>query len=134
MSITTLSTATMVGNLADDAEIKEVEVNGAPAKVLEAVIYVRQRRDRESSFRVQLSIWEGSSAWGAKDYLKKGSLIAAYGSIEPSPYITSTSNEPRAGLQINPVDRLELINVKDDDESSDGQEEGRSVMAAASQQ
>lgn len=121
MSIATMSTATMVGNLAADAEVKEVDINGSPSKVLEATIYVRHRRDREKSFRVDLSVWEGSSAWGVQDYLKKGSLIAVYGSLEPSPYITSTTNEPRAGLQINPVDRLELISVKDDDEQ--GQQE-----------
>jgi single-stranded DNA-binding protein len=120
MALTTLSTATMVGNLAADAEIKTVDVGGSPTQVLEATIYVRRRRDRDSSFTVELSIWEGSSAWGAKDYLKKGSLIAVYGSVEPSPYITSTSQEARAGLQMNPVDRLELISVKDDDQAQEG--------------
>jgi single-stranded DNA-binding protein len=63
MALTTLSTATLVGNLAADAEIKTVDVGGSPTQVLEATIYVRRRRDRDSSFTVELSIWEGSPAW-----------------------------------------------------------------------
>jgi single-stranded DNA-binding protein len=129
MALTTLNTATLVGNLAADAEVKTVEASGSPTQVLEATIYVRRRRDRDSSFTVELSIWEGSSAWGARDYLKKGSLIAVYGSVEPSPYITSTSSEPRAGLQINPVDRLELISVKGKDEADGAQPESAEAAA-----
>jgi single-stranded DNA-binding protein len=129
MALTTLSTATMVGNLAADAEIKTVDVGGSPTQVLEATIYVRRRRDRDSSFTVELSIWEGSSAWAVRDYLKKGSLIAAYGSVEPSPYITSTSQEARAGLQMNPVDRIELISVKGKDEADGAQPEPAKATA-----
>ena len=116
MSITTLNTAMMTGNLAADVEVKEVQVGEGTSKVAEAAIYVQRRRNREASFRVDLSIWEGSSAYRALDYLTKGSLICVYGSIEPSPYITSSTHEPRAGLQINPVDRIELISVKGHDD------------------
>lgn len=123
MSITGINTSVVTGNLAADAEVKEVPLGDRSSKVAEATIYVRRRRDREESFRVDLSIWEGTSAYRVLDYLKKGSLICVYGAMEPSPYLTSTSNEPRAGLQINPVDRIELISVKGDgqaDEQGDG--------------
>jgi single-stranded DNA-binding protein len=115
-----MSTAMMVGNLAADAEVKEIETSNGKRKVAEATIYCRYQTDTDSSFQVQLSIWEGSIGWGILDYLKQGSLIAAYGAIEPSPYMSKKYDEPRAGLQIGSVDRLELISVKDN--SSDSEE------------
>lgn len=120
MSVTTLNTAIITGNLAADPEIKEVELSGGTSRVAEATIYVRYRRDRDKSFRVDLSIWEDSSGWRVLDYLKKGSLICVYGAIEPSPYITSTHNEPRAGLQMTP-DRIELISVKGDEQNNEAE-------------
>jgi single-stranded DNA-binding protein len=121
MALTALNTTLIVGNLAADVEVKSLDLNGSETQVAEAAVYVRYRRDRDASFRVDLSIWEDSPGWRVLDYLKKGSLIAVYGAMEPSPYITSTSNEPRAGLQISPVDRIELISVKDGgDGSGDG--------------
>jgi len=117
MGLTTLNNSTIIGNLAADAEIKTVELGDRKAQVAEATLYVRYSRDTDHSFRVQLSIWEDSPGWRVLDYLKKGSLIVAYGAMEPSPYITSTTEEPRAGLQINPVDRIELISVKDGNEN-----------------
>lgn len=115
MALTNMSTAIVIGNLAADVEVKDVDLGDRQSQVAEAAIYVRHRRNRDESFRVDLSIWQGSPGWRVLDYLKKGSLIGVYGAMEPSPYVTSTSNEPRAGLQINPVDRIELISVKDDD-------------------
>lgn len=122
MSVSTLSSSIVVGNLAADVEVKTVDVGGGAAHVAEATIYVRYTRRRDESFRVSLSIWEDSPGWRVLEYLKKGSLIAAYGAMEPSPYITSTSNEPRAGLHINPVNRIELISVKGDDSQSQSSE------------
>ncbi len=119
MALTGLNTSIIVGNLAADVEVKNVDLGNRTSQVAEAAIYVRHRRHREESFRVDLSIWEGSPGWRVLDYLKKGSLICVYGAMEPSPYITSTSNEPRAGLQINPVDRVELISVKGDEEADE---------------
>lgn len=124
MSLTGLNTSIVVGNLAADAEVKKVELSSGQSQVAEATIYVRHRRDKDDSFRVDLSIWEDTPAYRVLEYLKKGSLICVYGSMEPSPYITSTNNEPRAGLQINPVDRIELISVKDDDQSNEQQGDG----------
>jgi len=123
MALTSMNTSMVVGNLAADVEVKEVELSDRQSQVAEAVIYVRYRRNREESFRVDLSIWQGSPGWRVLDYLKKGSLICVYGAMEPSPYITSTSNEPRAGLQINPVDRVELISVKGEAEADGAQPE-----------
>jgi hypothetical protein len=97
MALTTLSTATLVGNLAADAEIKTVDVGGSPTQVLEATIYVRRRRDRDSSFTVELSIWGRQFCLGSQGLSEESSLIAAYGSVEPSPYITSTSQEAAGG-------------------------------------
>lgn len=56
-------------------------------------------------------------------------MICVYGAMEPSPYITSTSNEPRAGLQINPVDRVELISVKSEAEADGAQPEPAEAAA-----
>ncbi|MGP1384034.1 MAG: single-stranded DNA-binding protein [Thainema sp.] len=123
MALTGLNTSIIVGNLAADVEVKDVDLGNRTSQVAEAAIYVRHRRHREESFRVDLSIWEGSPGWRVLDYLKKGSLICVYGAMEPSPYITSTSNEPRAGLQINPVDRVELISVKGDEEADEATSE-----------
>jgi single-stranded DNA-binding protein len=99
------------GNLAADAEIKTVELrNGEKAKVAKATLYVQKPRDRKESFTVSLSIWEGSGAWRKLSYLKKGSLIICTGSVEPSPYISSSDNLPRAGLAMTVLDiDLDLI-------------------------
>jgi single-stranded DNA-binding protein len=85
MSLTGLNTAVLVGNLAADVEIKTVETSNGQSQVAEATIYVRYRRNRDQAFRVDLSIWEDGPGWRALEYLKKGSLIVAYGALEPSP-------------------------------------------------
>lgn len=117
---------TVEGNLAADVEVKSID--GLDSKVAEATIYVPFPRNSDESFRVDLSIWEGSSGWRVLDYLKKGSLVCAQGQLEPSPYVTSTSDEPRAGLQIT-VDRIDLKIVKDSDSSQ--AEESKSEPAGA---
>ncbi|MGA7937709.1 MAG: single-stranded DNA-binding protein [Kovacikia sp.] len=100
------------GNLAADAEIKTVDLkSGERAKVAKATIYVRKVRSREESFTVSLSIWEGSAGWRKLPYLKKGSLIICTGNVEPSPYISSNDNLPKAGLAMTVVD-IDLDNVK----------------------
>lgn len=74
MALTSMNTAIVVGNLAADVEVKEVELGDRQSQVAEAVIYVRYRRNREESFRVDLSIWEGSPGWRVLDYLEEGEL------------------------------------------------------------
>jgi single-strand DNA-binding protein len=100
------------GNLGADAEIKTVELkNGEKAKVAEATIYVRKPRNRDEAFTVQLSIWEGSTAWRRLPFLKKGSLIICTGNLEPNPYISKTDNQPKAGLAMNVLD-IDLDNIR----------------------
>jgi single-strand DNA-binding protein len=104
------------GNLAADAEIKTVELkSGEKAKVAEATMYVRKPRSRDESFTVRLSIWESSTAWRRLPYLTKGSLIICTGSVEPSPYLSTSDNKPKAGLRMNVVD-IDLDNVRNAEE------------------
>ena len=44
MGLTTLSTSTIIGNLAADAEVKTVDLGDRQAKVAEATIYVRHSK------------------------------------------------------------------------------------------
>ena len=107
------------GNLAADAQIKTVDLrNGEQARLAEATLYVRKVRSREESFTVRLSIWEKSYAWRKLPYLKKGSLIICTGSVEPSPYISSNGNVPKAGLEMTVLDiDLDIVRgVEDEDE------------------
>lgn len=116
------------GNLAADVEVKSID--GLDSRVAEATLYVPHRRNSDESFRVDLSIWEGSSGWRVLDYLKKGSLICVYGELEPSPYITSNGNEPRAGLQVT-VDRIDLKIVKGADSKDSATDEQPETAGAA---
>ncbi|MEP0913439.1 single-stranded DNA-binding protein [Leptolyngbya sp. GB1-A1] len=93
------------GNLAADAQIKAIELrNGEQATLAEATLYVRRLRGRDDAFTVKLRIWDKSLAWRKLPYLKKGSLIICTGSLEPNPYITSSSNLPKAGLEMTVLD------------------------------
>jgi len=92
--------------------------SGEKAKVAKATIYVRKPRSREDSFTVSLSIWEGSAAWRKLQFLKKGSLIICTGSVEPSPYISSSDNLPKAGLAMTVID-IDLDNVRTPEEESE---------------
>lgn len=103
------------GNLAADAQVKTVGLrNGEKVKVAQGTVYVRKVRNREESFTVSLSIWEGSAAWRKLPYLKKGSLIICTGSIEPNPFISSNGNVPRAGLEMTVLD-IDLDIVRDNE-------------------
>ncbi|MEL6139248.1 MAG: single-stranded DNA-binding protein [Cyanobacteria bacterium J06628_6] len=105
------------GNLAADVEVKTVDMrNGRQAKVAEGTIYVRGIKDRDVSFTVSLSIWEGSLAWRTLPYLKKGSLIICTGKVEPSPYVSKVDSMPKAGLAMTVLD-IDLDIVKDGDEN-----------------
>lgn len=107
------------GNLAADAEIKTVDLKtGEKAKVAKATMYVRKPRSRDESFTVQLSIWETSTAWRKLPYLTKGSLIICTGSVEPSPFISTSDNKPKAGLRMNVVD-IDLDNVRTAEEEEE---------------
>jgi single-stranded DNA-binding protein len=109
------------GNLAADAEVKTVELrNGEKARVAKATLYVQKPRHREEAFTVSLSIWEGSAAWRRLPFLKKGSLIICTGSVEPTPYISSHDNKPKAGLSMSVID-IDLDNVRKPEEEEDEQ-------------
>lgn len=111
------------GNLAADAQIKTVELkSGESAQLAEATLYVRKPKDRKESFTVRLTIWSKSSAWRMLPYLKKGSLIICTGSVEPSPYISSNGNVPRAGLEMTVLDiDLDIVRNNDETEQSEGE-------------
>ena len=112
------------GHLAADAQIKVVKLrDGREAQVIETTLYVRKIRNREESFTVRLSIWEKSAAWRKLPFLKKGSLIICTGSVEPNPYVSSSGNVPKAGLQMSVID-IDLDNVKGlEEESEQGQDD-----------
>ncbi len=100
------------GHLAADAEIKTVELkSGEKAKVAEATIYVRKPRSRDDAFTVALTIWERSNAWRRLPYLKKGSLIICTGTLDVKPYISSSDNQPKAGLAMTVLD-IDLDSVR----------------------
>ena len=129
MSTRNLNVLTIAGNIAAEPEIKSVTTrSGKETQVAEVTIYAEQPTSDES-FRIRLSIWESSSTWGVLPYLKTGSLITAIGPMGVSPYITSTDNSPRAGVQME-VDRIVLNIVNDDSEDSD-QQPSEPVEAAA---
>jgi single-strand DNA-binding protein len=105
------------GNLGADAQIKTVELkNGEQAQLAEATLYVRKPRDRKESFTVRLTIWSKSSAWRMLPYLKKGSVVICTGNVEPSPYISSNGNVPKAGLEMTVLD-IDLDIVRNNEES-----------------
>ncbi|ESA36059.1 single-stranded dna-binding protein [Leptolyngbya sp. Heron Island J] len=128
MSSVGLNKWTVSGNLAADATVKTVALrNGRQSKVADATIYVRGVKDRNESFTVRLSIWEGSAAWRKLRFLKKGSLIICTGSVEPTPYVSKVDGAPKAGLTMAVLD-IDLDVVKDangevshDQKRSDGQ-------------
>lgn len=126
------------GNLAADAEIKTIDLrSGEKAKVAKATLYVRKTRNRDESFTVSLNIWESSAAWRKLSFLKKGSLIICTGSVEPTPYISSSDNKPRAGLEMAVLDiDLDIIRGLDDEEGSseDTPSEAATSMAEATAQ
>jgi single-strand DNA-binding protein len=102
------------GNLAADAEVKTVELKGGgKTQVAESTLYVRKPKNREDSFTVRLSIWEGSAAWRRLSFLKKGSLIICTGNVDVSPY-TGKDQQPKAGLTMSVLD-IDLDNVKTED-------------------
>ena len=115
MSSAGFNTWTVSGNLAADATVKTVDLrNGRQAKVADATIYVRGLKDRNESFTVSLSIWEGSAAWRTISFLKKGSLVMCTGSVEPTPYVSKADGTPKAGLRMKVLD-IHLDVVRDPD-------------------
>lgn len=112
------------GNLAADAQIKTVELRtGEQARLAEAILYVQKFRNREESFTVRLSIWEKSYAWRKLPYLKKGSLIICTGTLDPSPYISSNGNMPKAGLEMTVLDiDLDIVRNGSEEEVETNQE------------
>ena len=113
MSSVGLNKWTVSGNLAADATVKTVALrDGRQSQVADATIYVRGVKDRNESFTVRLSIWEGSAAWRKLRFLKKGSLIICTGSVEPTPYVSKVDSTPKAGLTMAVLD-IDLDMVKD---------------------
>lgn len=107
MSSRGLNICTLAGNVAADPEIRQIErKDGSTAKLAELTIYVDRipSRKENDSFIVNVSVWEGSSAWRKLDYVKKGSLIIASGAIDASPYIAKSDSQVRAGLQLKATD------------------------------
>lgn len=119
MSSAGLNKWTVSGNLAADVTVKTVDLrNGRQAKVANGTIYVRGVKDRNESFMVRLSIWEGSAAWRTIPFLKKGSLIICTGSVEPTPYVSKTDGSPKAGLNMKVLD-IDLDMVRDPEGKTD---------------
>ena len=125
MSSAGLNKWTVSGNLAADAVVKTVDLrNGNQSKVADATIYVRGVKDRNDSFTVKLSIWEGSAAWRKLAFLKKGSLIICTGSVEPTPYVSKADGSPKAGLTMNVLDiDLDVVRDPDNEGSASSQSE-----------
>ncbi len=125
MSSAGLNKWTVSGNLAADAVVKTVDLrNGNQSKVADATIYVRGVKDRNDSFTVKLSIWEGSAAWRKMAFLKKGSLIICTGSVEPTPYVSKADGSPKAGLTMNVLDiDLDVVRDPDKEGSANSQSE-----------
>ena len=125
MASTGLNKWIVSGNLAADAQIKTVELKtGESAQLAEATLYVRKPKDRKESFTVRLTIWEKSYAWRKLQYLKKGSLVICTGSVEPSPYISSNGNVPRAGLEMTVLDiDLDIVRGNEEEEQGDTEEQ-----------
>lgn len=107
MSSRGLNVCTLAGNVAADPEIRQVDRKGGDStQVARLTLYVDRipsRKDNDS-FIVDINIWEGSAGWRKLDYIKKGSLIIASGTIDVSPYIAKTDAQPRAGLRLKATD------------------------------
>ncbi|MBW4464393.1 MAG: single-stranded DNA-binding protein [Pegethrix bostrychoides GSE-TBD4-15B] len=123
MASTSLNKWIVSGNLGADAQIKTVELkSGEEAQLAEATLYVRKPRDRKESFTVRLTIWSKSSAWRMLPYLKKGSVVICTGNLEPSPYISSNGNVPKAGLEMTVLDiDLDIVWHSEDIEESEAE-------------
>ncbi len=123
MASTSLNKWIVSGNLGADAQIKTVELkSGEEAQLAEATLYVRKPRDRKESFTVRLTIWSKSSAWRMLPYLKKGSVVICTGNLEPSPYISSNGNVPKAGLEMTVLDiDLDIVRHSEDIEESEAE-------------
>ena len=113
MSSAGLNKWTVSGHLAADVAAKTVALrSGQQMQVADGTIYVRGVKDRQESFTVQLSIWEGTPAWRKLSFLKKGSLIICTGSVEPAPYVSKSDGAPKAGLNMKVLD-IDLDRVRD---------------------
>lgn len=102
-----LNVCTLAGNVAADPEVRRVDLkSGGQTQVADLTIYVDRipgRKDNDS-FTVDISVWEGSTAWRKLNYIKKGSLIIASGAIDASPYVSKADAQARAGLQLKATD------------------------------
>lgn len=107
MSSRGLNLCTLAGNVAADPTIRQINrKSGGSTQLCDFRLYVSRipSRQDDDSFSVKVTIWEGSAAWRKLNYIRKGSLIIATGSIDASPYIRKTDNQPQAGLTLKAVD------------------------------
>lgn len=140
MSSIGLNLCTFAGNLAADVQLKEIATQQKKKRqVLEATLYVLYRRSgggsgNRESFTVRLSIWPDSPAWRTQSYLKKGSLVICSGSLEPRPYISSTDQQPKAGLQMTVFNIvLDRVRGLEDEERSGAESLEQGDLVAAGQ-
>ena len=107
MSSRGFNSCTLSGNVAADPELRTIELkSGKTTQLAQINIYVDRlpKRHDNDNFIVEMTIWEGSTAWRKLQYIKKGSLIIASGAIDCSPYVAKTDNTPRAGLKLSVSD------------------------------
>lgn len=107
MSSRGLNLCTLAGNVAADPEIRHIErKDGGTAQLARMTIYVDRipSRKENDSFTVSIDVWEDSAGWRKLNYVKKGSLIIASGTIDASPYIAKGDSQARAGLQLKATD------------------------------
>lgn len=122
MSSRGLNICTLGGNVAADPEIRQIErKNGGSTQVAKMTLYVNRIpvRKENDSFTVEVNVWQGTPAWRKLDYVKKGSLIIASGSIDASPYISKADSQARAGLQLQAMD-IFLDSGPRNDQNEDG--------------
>lgn len=107
MSSRGLNLCTLAGNVAADPHVRTIErKDGSSTQLAEMTLYVDRipSRKEHDSFTVEVTVWEGTSAWRKLNYVKKGALIIVSGSIDASPYIAKVDSQARAGLQLKAVD------------------------------
>jgi len=107
MSSRGLNLCTLAGHVAADPVLRQINrKSGGSAQLAEVVLYIDRvpSRKEKDSFKVKVTIWEGSAAWRKLNYIRKGSLIIATGAIDASPYLSKTDNQPQAGLTLKAMD------------------------------
>lgn len=116
---------TLVGRAGRDPEVRYFESGTVVANLTMAV---NRKRDEEPDW-FNLEIW-GKQAQVAADYVRKGSLIGVYGSINIQKWTDRTTGKENSKWVVR-VDRLELLGSKRDNDAQNG---GGQSAAPAQQQ